>query len=475
MQATDTFYAARAPSDFSERSRSIQAFAANRALVLLALDVSMLAAASWIAIALAAYLNHVLDYPRVIESALIWTATSIWTFKTLGLYRISYALQSRDEWYYVVTGLGIGVAPLLVLFTIVPFLSSSRFVLAASCAISVVLVGLTRSLVHRRFDLRAGRCKRRIAIVGSRAEIDGIAKAMNGSALLTYVVVPTIDDAMAEALAGAPGSWYANLRAQECDEIVFAGMPTPRTAVLVERAARDRVTIGFAPPGMPTQAYPLDVMRSRRQPILVAGRVAACTPLNMLLKRLFDVTVASIGCIVSAPILLLAMLAVVLDSGFPIFFRQIRIGKDDKPFEILKLRSMVQDAEAKCGAVWSVGDPANDRRTTRIGAILRKTSIDELPQFFNVLRGDMSIVGPRPERPVFVEQFRKEFVRYDERHLVRPGVTGWAHVHMRRGATLDQIGERLDLDLFYVENYSLLLDIFVTFKTAVEVLFQPWS
>jgi lipopolysaccharide/colanic/teichoic acid biosynthesis glycosyltransferase len=121
-----------------------------------------------------------------------------------------------------------------------------------------------------------------------------------------------------------------------------------------------------------------------------------------------------------------------------------------------------------------VGDPAQDRRTTKVGAFIRKTSIDELPQFINVIKGEMSIVGPRPERPIFVENFRKEYVRYDERHLVRPGITGWAHVHMRRSPCIEQIAERLDLDLFYIENYSPSLDLFVTFKTAVEVLFQRW-
>jgi putative colanic acid biosynthesis UDP-glucose lipid carrier transferase len=136
---------------------------------------------------------------------------------------------------------------------------------------------------------------------------------------------------------------------------------------------------------------------------------------------------------------------------------------------------MAVDAESRGGAVWAVGDPAKDSRATRVGAFIRKTSIDELPQFINVLKGDMSIVGPRPERPIFVEQFRQRFARYDERHLVRPGITGWAHVHMRRSPSLDQIGERLDLDSFYIENYSPLLDICITFKTAVEVLFQRWA
>ncbi len=435
----------------------------------------MLGVASWIAVFSAGFVNHVLDYPRVVESALIWTATSVWTFKTLGLYRISYALDSRDEWYYVVVGLATGVVPLLLIFTVVPALSSSRLVLMVSFGLSLLLVGTSRSIVHNRFGSHAGRRKRRIALVATSSELLPIANAMGGgSSVLSLIPVEGTEQAIAAVLNGSGRSWYDALREQGCDEIVFSGMPTVRTALMVERAARDRIKIGFAPPGLSLQAYRLNFLATQRQPILLAGRVAACSPLNVFLKRLFDVTVASIGFLVTLPIMLGAMIAILVESGRPVIFRQTRIGRDGKPFEILKLRSMSRDAEARCGPIWAVGDPANDSRVTKVGKFIRKTSIDELPQFINVLLGNMSIVGPRPERPTFVERFRTEYPRYDERHLVRPGVTGWAHVHMRRSPGMDQIGERLDLDLFYVENYSPLLDIFITVKTAAEVLFQRW-
>jgi lipopolysaccharide/colanic/teichoic acid biosynthesis glycosyltransferase len=221
--------------------------------------------------------------------------------------------------------------------------------------------------------------------------------------------------------------------------------------------------------------YGLDFVVSHRQPYLVARRVPACSPLNMLFKRLFDVAAAAIGLLLTWPAIVGGMIAILIESGRPVIFTQERVGCSGKRFQILKLRSMARDAEAKCGPVWAVGDPANDARVTKVGAFLRKTSIDELPQFVNVLLGDMSLVGPRPERPVFVERFREEYPRYDERHLVRPGITGWAHVHMRRSPGIELIGERLELDLFYIENYSLLLDVFIAFKTGVEVLFQRWA
>jgi exopolysaccharide biosynthesis polyprenyl glycosylphosphotransferase len=458
----------------SERSRAIRRFDSNEALGLFLSDLLMIAVASCLAIWCIIQFNHTL-YARVAESALIWTAASMWVFKELGLYRISYALDCKDEWYYVIVGLTIGITPLLLFFSAIPSLSSSRLVLIASFALSIVLVGTSRSLIHGRFKARGDQYRRRIALVAASEHLLSIADAMGtSSSSLSFVAVRDTEEAISAALNEAAVSWYDRVKEEGCNEIIFAGMPTAYTAFMVERAARDHITIGFAPPGFSSQAGPLGVLTAPRQSILIAGRIAARKPTNLFLKRLFDIVVASAALVLTFPIMLAAIVAIGLESGRPVIFRQTRIGRGGKPFEILKLRSMVRDAEAKCGPVWAIGDPVKDHRTTKVGAFIRKTSIDELPQFINVLRGEMSIVGPRPERPCFVEHFRKENLRYDERHLVRPGITGWAHVHMRRSPGLELIGERLDLDLFYIENYSLLLDIFITFKTGVEVLFQRW-
>jgi len=467
---------ATAARRFSDRSRSIREFEFDKALALLLSDLAMFGIASWAAVALDSYWNHSVVYAHVVESAVAWIAMSVWTFKNLGLYRLYYALEYRDEWYYVVAGLAVGVVPLLVLYTAIPALSSSRLVLLISFALASVLVGISRCVIHYRSGLHAGRRKRRIAFVTTSPDLEPIAIAIDdGATVLKLVQVSGMDQAMNEALAGATQSWYDKVLEDGCDEIVFAGMPTARSALMVERAAHDRIAVGFAPAGLSSQPYQLNFLSSRRQPILSAGRVTACTPINQVLKRIFDVAVATVGLAITLPLIVGAGVAILLESGRPVIFRQTRVGRNGKPFEILKLRSMAVDAESRGGAVWAVGDPAKDSRATRVGAFIRKTSIDELPQFINVLKGDMSIVGPRPERPIFVEQFRQRFARYDERHLVRPGITGWAHVHMRRSPSLDQIGERLDLDSFYIENYSPLLDICITFKTAVEVLFQRWA
>lgn len=181
-------------------------------------------------------------------------------------------------------------------------------------------------------------------------------------------------------------------------------------------------------------------------------------------KRAFDLAVTVPGLIALSPLLLLLALLVKLSSPGPVFYRQERVGRGNRPFMIYKFRSMVQDAEKHTGPVWA---KKGDNRTTPLGAWLRRTSLDELPQLFNVLQGDMSLVGPRPERPHFVDQFKLRVPRYLERHKVKAGLTGWAQVHNLRGDT--PVEERTKYDLWYVENWTLGLDIKIFLRTALDV------
>ena len=165
--------------------------------------------------------------------------------------------------------------------------------------------------------------------------------------------------------------------------------------------------------------------------------------------------------------MLLAALLIVLESGFPIFYRQERVGLHGRLFNVVKFRSMRNDAEKDGKPRWAV---AKDDRVTRIGRIIRKTRIDELPQLFSVLSGDMSLVGPRPERPYFVDQLTKQIPFYAVRHSVKPGVTGWAQVRYHYGASVDDAAQKLQYDLYYVKNHTLLLDLVILFETVEVVL-----
>lgn len=188
---------------------------------------------------------------------------------------------------------------------------------------------------------------------------------------------------------------------------------------------------------------------------------------NVAIKRAMDVTLSLFGLIALSPILLLIALLVKLSSRGPVFYRQERCSLDGQPFQMLKFRSMRPDAEVKSGAVWTA---KNDPRCTRIGAFLRKTNLDELPQLINVLRGEMSLVGPRPERPVFVEQFRKTIPNYMARHAVKAGLTGWAQVNGWRGNS--SLRRRVQFDLHYIAHWNPFFDLRIMLLTVLAMVFK---
>lgn len=209
---------------------------------------------------------------------------------------------------------------------------------------------------------------------------------------------------------------------------------------------------------IPTKPYTEDLLGL---PVVNIRYVPLSNTFNAMVKRLMDV-VGSLCCIILfSPIMLAACLGIKLTSPGPLIYRQVRVGLHNRSFEMYKFRSMEVQPETEETKAWTV---KNDPRVTGIGKFMRKTSIDELPQLFNVLKGDMSLVGPRPERPFFVEKFREEIPRYMVKHQVRPGMTGWAQVNGYRGDT--SIRKRIDCDLYYIENWTLGLDIKILFLTV---------
>lgn len=190
---------------------------------------------------------------------------------------------------------------------------------------------------------------------------------------------------------------------------------------------------------------------------------------QIVTKRLLDIVVASLGLLLAAPIALIVMALIKFTSPGPIFYRQERVGQDGRPFMVVKFRSMRVDAEVGTGPVWA---QKNDTRVTPIGRFLRRTRLDEIPQLWNALRGDMSMVGPRPERPGFVADLTRQIPFYGQRHVVKPGVTGWAQVRYTYGASVEDALQKLQYDLYYIKNMSVALDIFVMFQTVKTVLLR---
>ncbi len=196
------------------------------------------------------------------------------------------------------------------------------------------------------------------------------------------------------------------------------------------------------------------------------------TKRTLLEKRILSLLVSSLILLFALPLILLLIALIKLDSKGPAFYKQERVGQDGKIFTLIKFRSMYANAEEKTGPVWSKDA---DDRITRIGRFMRRTRLDELPQFFNVLRGDMSVVGPRPERPHFVQQLAESIPFYHMRHTVKPGITGWAQINYGYANTLEHTVEKLQYDLFYIKNISVILDSLILLETIKTVLVRKGS
>lgn len=187
----------------------------------------------------------------------------------------------------------------------------------------------------------------------------------------------------------------------------------------------------------------------------------------MWVKRVTGFILSLVGLILLSPLILVISILIKISSHGPVFYKQGRVGERGKIFNLLKFRSMVDNAETN-GPVWAEND---DKRITRVGRWIRKWRLDEVPQMLNVLKGDMSFVGPRPERPYFVEKLRKEIPFYDQRFSVKPGITGWAQIKYRYGASKEDAMEKLTYDLYYIKNLSVLFDLLIIFETIKVVLF----
>ncbi len=207
----------------------------------------------------------------------------------------------------------------------------------------------------------------------------------------------------------------------------------------------------------PSRPYTEDLMGL---PVINIRYVPLSNTLNWCAKRVMDILVALVGVVVSLPVMVFAAIAVKCTSRGPIIFKQERIGLHNKPFRMYKFRTMEVQKPSQEAKGWT---KKNDPRVTKVGKFLRRTSIDELPQLFNILKGDMSVVGPRPERPQFVEQFKEEIPRYMVKHQVRPGLTGWAQINGYRGDT--SIKRRIEYDIFYIENWTMSFDVKIMFLT----------
>ncbi|MCK6580202.1 MAG: undecaprenyl-phosphate glucose phosphotransferase [Anaerolineae bacterium] len=341
-------------------------------------------------------------------------------------------------------------------------------------SVALVILGREINAAVRRFLRRRGIEKANLIVVGMGKIAREIIRKIEGSPELGYhlVGVVTVRSDQKSRDLGAPilGHYpeLAYLIDQHNVEQVIIAVPDAHRDELVELISfcrRGRVDIKIYPDMFAYIARDLSVDDLGGTP-LVTVRDVAMRGWRLSFKRGMDIVGAMVGLIFLSPFMLLTAILIKLESPGPVFYTQTRMGLDERPFEMIKFRSMRIDAEAT-GPGWTV---ENDPRVTRSGRFLRKTNLDEFPQLINVLIGEMSLVGPRPERPVYVQQFREQIPRYMERHREKAGMTGWAQVNGLRGDT--SISERTIYDLWYIENWSLWLDIKIVIRTILNTVLR---
>jgi len=350
----------------------------------------------------------------------------------------------------------------------------SRVVIVYFWLLSIGSVWFSRAVFREalRFARRRGYNQRYALVVGSGDLAQDVARRIQARPDMGIQILGLVGDKKDQRGGVRCLGGYSDLRAvldaHAVDHVILALAHEDygRLAGLLDAVGDEPVTIHVVPDLIRFASLRGGVEEFEGMPFIHL-RDSPLHGWNLVAKRAFDVVFSLVVLVGLAPILLLLALGVRLTSPGPVFYAQERMGLDGRRFRMLKFRTMRANAEAGTGPVWA---RANDPRRVSFGAFLRRFSLDELPQFFNVLRGDMSVVGPRPERPFFVEQFRQTVPGYMLRHKVKSGVTGWAQVHGLRGNT--SLAKRIEYDLDYIERWSLWMDLKIIALTVTRILFE---
>lgn len=442
-------------------------------LTLLIVESSYLFCSFYIGRALYTALGHEALFPagnEFIFSALVFSVVMCMIMTAMGLYERNFWNGKSDMMLRVGISFMLGLFVMTAIYYLSPrlYLTRDSFILIFAIAFAGVVV--LRFLFFKISDNK--RVGRRILVLG----IGQYAKRM--------------EELQGKTNSGLSIVGYLQLHAEEVLQVPANRLVrmTTNLSDLAENLSIDEIVVAMDDR---RKGFPLDeVMECKFDGIQVStflsfferqsGKIQldALRPSNLIFseglqlalvnrffKRLFDLISCSVLLVLASPLMLIAGLAVWLESGCrdPILYRQTRVGINGHPFEVVKFRSMRVDAEKDGKARWA---QRGDSRITRVGAIMRDSRVDELPQLFNVLRGDMSFVGPRPERPQFVDDLAKTIPYYNLRHMVKPGITGWAQICFPYGASEEDAREKLEYDLYYIKNYSLFFDTVILLQTV---------
>ena len=454
----------------------------SRALLLLWLSELLVLALAVAAAAWLRFLRNPGGLEIFLESlparAIVFAAFITVSMVAFGLYQV-HVRHSRMEFLVrLLMSFAFGGVALLVLYYLVPPTYIGRGVLALALGIGLVGVVALRLLVDR--VIKTDVFRRRVLVLGAGINADLINSRLRRRSdrqsfvVVGFLPVPDQPIVVPEKLLLKTDFALSELAEWlQIYEIVVA--PDERRGALpmeeMLRCAQRGITVTDLSTFFEREAGMVKLNVADPSWLAFSGGFDHSVP-RRLNKRFFDLVAAGSLLLVTWPFMVLVAACIALESRGPILYRQTRVGENGRHFELIKFRSMRVDAEADGVARWA---SQGDDRTTRVGRFIRLVRLDELPQLFNILRGDMSFVGPRPERPQFVEMLSQEVRYYNVRHCVRPGLTGWAQVRYPYGASVQDAEEKLTFDLFYVKNHGLVFDLLILLQTVEVVLFHRGS
>ena len=411
--------------------------------------------------------------PERIPQMVTFALTLQLTMVGVGVYAIDALWSMRIATARLVVSVSLGVLLLALIFFLVPALTFWRSNLLYAMLFALIGLMAARLMLGKTFDGNA--FKRRVLILGAgarAARVEELARREGASFMVVgYVAMNDGGQAVRQAVNRARIANLSDHVVQLGASEVVLALEERRNALPLSDLLRIKtagVNVNELSSFLERETGRVDLDSLNPSWLIFSDGFSAGRRLSSVGKRLFDILISASILALTLPLILLAAALVKLESKGPAFFRQRRVGLYGQPFDILKLRSMREDAEVGGIAVWAQKD---DPRVTRIGAIIRKLRIDELPQTWSVLKGEMSFVGPRPERPQFVCDLEARLPYYSERHMVKPGITGWAQINYPYGASIDDARHKLEYDLYYAKNYTPFLDLLILLQTVRVVLF----
>ena len=405
---------------------------------------------------------------------ILGSTTLIFVLAWLGIYRSNMLLQSTAVTRKIIKGSMLWTAGFLLLaltFQMSPPISRIYMGLNGAITLALLLAWRTYFDARLRHPTRLAILQQRTVLVGWSDDTKELVRQFNGNPEHAFNIVGWVetsdqDDLPRRAIPGVPCLGHVDNLAQivatnPSDMVILTDLSGPRERALeiANLCEREMVQFKIIPSCFRVFVSGLQLENVGGTPILGVSQLPLDSSFNVLMKRCLDILGALFGLLLFGPVIAIFSGLVWLESRGPVFYRQRRTGANGKPFSIIKIRSMRLNAETN-GAQWCTAD---DPRRLAVGAFMRKWNIDELPQFWNVLRGEMSLVGPRPERPELIANFKHQIPHYNARHHAKPGMTGWAAIKGLRGDT--DLTERIVADLWYLENWSLLLDIQIMLMT----------